>query len=209
MQGCLRRWRSSGNRPAGSAGEPCKAATGPLSPAEALACRSPGHGHCACAGCSGAVPLQWGRWVRGIGFSNDMFLAPPGRTRTLGGVAGGALAWPGERWAAATPPPELKSAWTSGKPLRLAAPHRALPGARRNLYPQPGVSGRLQAACSKPPLASAWGGARACSPRCVRIRPITGASSQRDRERVLDLTSPDSHARDESLGQFQSRKNLQ
>ena len=47
---------------------------------------------------------------QGIGKSNGIFLCPPGRTRALKGIAGGALAWPGARWSAATPPPDLKTA---------------------------------------------------------------------------------------------------
>ena len=69
---------------------------------------------------------------RGIGKSNGIFSCPPGRTHPhwvvhRGVLWGGVLAWPAAHCAAATPPPDLKTASTSGKPARFVAPHRARP----------------------------------------------------------------------------------
>jgi len=41
----------------------CTAATGPPWPADAPACRSPGHGRPACARHGGTVSLRWGGWA--------------------------------------------------------------------------------------------------------------------------------------------------
>ena len=46
---------------------------------------------------------------------------------TPGSSLGGVLAWPAAHCAAAAPRPDLKIAWTSGKPARFVAPHRARP----------------------------------------------------------------------------------
>ncbi len=67
----------------------------------------------------------------GIGRSNGMFSCPPGRTHphwvAHRGVRWGVLAWPATHCAAAAPQPELKIAWTSGKPARFLTRHRARP----------------------------------------------------------------------------------
>jgi len=96
-------------------------------------------------GC-GALRLIWG-----IGKSNGMFLCPRARARPhwadLLGSFGGVLAWPIACWAAATPPPDLKTASASGKPSRSTGPRRARPAPGAAPPRQPGVPGRDHAAC--------------------------------------------------------------
>ena len=125
----------------------------------------------------------------GIGFSNGMFPASPGRARPLGadllGSFGGVLAWPIACWAAATPPPDLRIAWTSGKPARFVTRHRARPasGAAPPRSPGGRAAIRPPAQNLRAPAPTAVPGP---PPRCLRIRSITGAS----RMAAMILISP-------------------
>ncbi len=100
-----------------------------------------------------------------------MFAVPAERTGPPGMAHGGVGAWPNARWAAAGPPPDVKPPGhrvnpCARRPLTGHCPRQAQP------LPAARVPGRLrphQAACSKPPLAGARGGARACNSKCVRI----------------------------------------